>query len=338
MIDGILPSIDNLLETDLETLAQESVRLTRQRFGHTIQLYAPLYLSSECVNHCTYCGFSTHNRSIPRRTLSPEEIRTESRALASQGIRHVLLVAGEHPKHVSVPYLESCVRAARPLFSSLSLEVAPLTTEEYRPLVEAGASGLVVYQETYDREAYRTLHLAGPKKNYDDRLETALRGARAGMRTVGLGFLLGLAPWKQEWISLMEHARQVQSQAWQCQLAFSFPRLRAAEGVQGPRHPVSDAELTRLICLTRIQFPESMIVLSTRESPALRDALAPLGVTQMSAGSRTMPGGYALGQEELEQFEVSDERSVHEVREALRSIGLEAVDKDWERDLVGPVR
>lgn len=341
---------------DLEALAQESRSLTLQNFGRTMRLFAPLYLSNECINNCRYCGFSRDN-PILRVTLSPEQVITEGSYLAREGFRHVLLVAGEHPKFVSRNYLADCVRGLAPSFSSISIEVGPLDVSDYLSLVEAGAEGLVVYQETYDRETYAEMHTSGPKRNFEWRLDCAERGYRSGFRRLGVGALFGLAPWEQEAVRLAAHIEYLLKHCWQAQITVSLPRLRPSAGEFRPPFAMSDDELARLICAFRITFPQVGIVLSTRERAALRDVLISLGVTMMSAGSHTEPGGYTGqgasslhrtvrgrivapefqdGEDMLAtgQFEISDGRSAAEVAAVLRGRGLEPVWKDWDSALL----
>jgi 2-iminoacetate synthase len=285
----------------LETLSQRSHRLTQQRFGKVIRLFAPLYLSNECINNCQYCGFSRDN-AILRVTLSLEEVRREAKALQEQGFRNVLLVAGEHPKFVSPAYLADCVRALHEEIPSVSLEVGPLETADYRPLVTAGADGLVVYQETYDRSVYAQMHTAGPKRNFDWRLETPERAYAAGFRRLGISPLYGLADWRFEAISVAAHADYLLRNCWKAQVTISLPRLRPCAGEFQPLTHMSDRDLTQLVCAFRIMFPDAGLVLSTREPSRLRDGLVPLGITMMSAGSHTEPGGYTgAGREKLHQ-------------------------------------
>ena len=343
-------------DAELETLAQEAHALTLKNFGRTMRLFAPLYLSNECINNCRYCGFSRDN-PILRVTLNLEQVVAEGRHLAAEGFRHVLLVAGEHPKFVSQTYLANCVRALAPDFSSISIEVGPMETADYLPIVEAGAEGLVVYQETYDRETYADLHTAGPKRDFNWRLDCAQRGYAAGFRRLGIGALFGLCRWQEEALALAAHTEYLLKHCWQAQLTVSLPRLRPAAGEFHPPFSMTDRELAQLICAFRITFPEVGIVLSTRERAALRDALAPLGVTMMSAGSHTEPGGYThQGTDELHrtvrgrivapefengeamvaagQFEISDGRSPAEVATALRRRGFDPVWKDWDAALL----
>lgn len=303
--------------------------LTRQRFGKTIQLYAPLYLSNECIDICRYCGFSLENK-IPRKTLSVEEVLKEAGFLIGEGFRHLLLVSGEHPAHVSVDYLEEVVRRLKPCLASLSIEVAPFKEADYRRLIEAGLDGVVIYQETYDREVYASFHLAGPKKSYEKRLAAPEEAAKAGIPKLGIGILLGLSDWRRDAEALITHVKDLRRRYWQTEFTVSLPRLRPSASDFTPPYPVSDEEFVELVVTLRLTLPEVGIVLSTRESPELRDQLIGLGITQMSAGSKTEPGGYLNPKKELEQFEIEDHRSVSEVVKAIEEKGYEPVWKDWE--------
>jgi 2-iminoacetate synthase len=354
----------------LGELSSRSRKLTLQRFGKVVRLFAPLYVSNECINNCSYCGFSRDN-SILRVTLSVDEVVREACALREQGFRNILLVAGEHPKFVSNNYLRDCVAALHRETPSISLEVGPMETEEYLPLVDAGADGLVVYQETYDRNVYSEVHTAGPKKNFDWRLETPERAYAAGFRRLGISALYGLADWRYEAICVAAHARYLLRHCWKAQLTISLPRLRPCAGEFQPLTTMSDRDLAQLICAFRVMFPDVGLVLSTREPARLRDGLIPLGVTLMSAGSHTEPGGYTgAGREKLHhtvrgrmielppshgingggasewangnrratnatgQFEVSDDRSPQEIASLLQKLGYEPVWKDWDAALV----
>jgi 2-iminoacetate synthase len=344
-------------DVDLEAMAQTSRAFTWQNFGRTMRLFAPLYLSNECINNCRYCGFSRDN-PILRVTLNVDEVVAEARHLSRVGFRQVLLVAGEHPKFVSPGYLSDCVRALAPDFPSIAIEVGPMETNEYSPIVEAGAEGLVVYQETYNRGVYAELHTAGPKRDFDWRLDCPERGYEAGFRRIGIGALFGLWRWQDEAVALAAHLEYLFKRCWQAQISVSLPRLRPAAGGFRPLFSMSDRELAQLLCALRISFPQVAIVLSTRERAMFRDALVSLGVTMMSAGSHTEPGGYTRqgaehlhqtvhgrivapefqnGEDQLAtgQFEISDERSPEEIADVLRRRGLEPVWKDWDQTLSG---
>jgi len=346
----------------LETMGRRAHLMTQQRFGKTIRLFAPLYLSNECVNNCSYCGFSRDN-PILRVTLSLDEVRREAAELKAQDFRNLLLVAGEHPKFVSNNYLRDCIAALHADWPSISLEIGPMETADYAPFVAAGADGLVVYQETYDRRVYAEMHTAGPKRNFDWRLETPERAYAAGFRRLGISPLYGLADWRLEALSVAAHADYLLRHCWKAAVTISLPRLRPCAGEFQPLTQMSDRELAQLVCAFRIMFPDVGIVLSTRETPKLRDGLIPLGVTMMSAGSHTEPGGYTgAGKENIHhtergiikelasgasewapangnatnatgQFEIADDRSPDEVAELIRKLGYEPVWKDWDAAL-----
>lgn len=313
----------------LEEMAARAHRLTLRRFGKNILMYAPLYISNLCTNGCRYCGFSASNL-VPRRTLTLDEVWTEAKVLYDLGFRHILLVTGESPKAVDNDYLAACVRRIQPLFSSISIEVYPMETAGYRQMVEAGVDGLTVYQETYNRTLYEEMHPFGKKRDYDFRLFTPERGGAAGLRRIGLGFLLGLGEFRSEAFFLGLHALHLSRHYWRTQVSVSFPRIRPADGGFQPLHPVSDRHFVQLLCTLRLLLPDAGLVLSTRESAALRNNLLPLGITQMSAGSCTAPGGYADKDLSTQQFAIDDDRSPEEVCRLIRASGYEAVWKDWD--------
>jgi 2-iminoacetate synthase len=313
----------------IEEIATLAHRATVERFGKTMQMYAPLYLSNECVCTCTYCGFSM-GLDIRRKTLRIDEVAREGRALAERGFRNILLVSAEHPKHVAPAYVAQCVRETKRYVSYVGLEIAAAQEADYRYYAEAGCDGIVLYQETYDPDVYSSHHLGGPKMRYAWRMDALERAARGGIRHLGLGALLGLADWRFEALALLAHARWLERQYWRTQINISFPRINPAEGGYSPARPVGDAEFTQLLCLFRLALPTAGIALSTRETPRLRDRLAPLGVTHMSAGSSTEPGGYERPGEAGRQFELEDMRTPAEVADRLRTLGYEPVFKDWE--------
>lgn len=347
--------LEPLADARLSTLAEESAAVTRKHFGRAIRLFAPLYVSNECINNCAYCGFSRDN-AILRVTLDVAAVQREARHLVAEGFRNILLVAGEHPKFVSNGYLEQCVRALAPEVPSIALEVAPMEADEYATLVRAGAEGLIVYQETYDREAYTRLHTAGPKRDYDWRIACPERAYEGGFRRIGIGALLGLSDWRAEALALAAHLDHLLRRCWKAQFTVSLPRLRPCAGGYQPTHPVGDREFIQLLCAFRVCFPQVGLVLSTREPALLRDALLPLGITMMSAGSHTEPGGYTgQGKDDLHltvrgrivepdiaaesatgQFEISDERSPAQIAALLRARGFDPVWKDWDAAILTP--
>ena len=346
----------------LEHMGRRSHAMTQQRFGKVIRMFAPLYLSNECINNCQYCGFSRDN-PILRVTLSLDEVKREAQAIRAQGFRNLLLVAGEHPKFVSNQYLRGCIAALHPDWPGISLEVGPMETADYQPLVAAGADGLVVYQESYDRKVYADMHTAGPKRNFDWRLETPERACAAGFRRLGISPLYGLADWRYEAISVAAHADYLLRNCWKAALTISTVRIRPCAGEFQPLTHMTDRDLAQLVCALRLMFPDVGLALSTRESPKLRNGLIPLGVTLMSAGSHTEPGGYTgAGKEKIHhtergrivelasgasewapqqdqatnatgQFQIADERSSQEVADLIRKLGYEPVWKDWDAAL-----
>jgi 2-iminoacetate synthase len=325
----------------LEEMAQLSHRLTQKRFGKVIQLYIPLYLSNECQNICTYCGFSYDNK-IRRRTLSPGELLTEAKAIRGMGYEHVLLVSGEANHTVGVDYFVKALEIVRQHFSHISMEVQPLDREDYSRLMEHGLNTVLVYQETYNREDYRLHHLKGKKSNFGYRLGTPDRLGEAGIHKIGLGVLIGLEDWRTDsWFTAL-HLQYLERRYWKTKYSLSFPRLRPFEGEERvrpyglqPKVEMSDRELIQLICAYRLLDGEVELSLSTRESSVFRDHAIRLGITAMSAGSKTNPGGYVVDPESLEQFEIDDDRSPADIAEMIRRQGYEAVWKDWDPVLQG---
>ena len=321
----------------LESLAAEANKLSRRHFGRTVGLYAPLYLSNVCTGSCAYCWFSaTAGGQLRRVTLGEQEIRAECEALAARGLRQVLLVSGEAPAVVDLPYLERAVTLARAFFPAVSIEVQALGESEYRCLCAAGIEGVTLYMETYDRETYRRVHLRGGKANFERRLMAVELAGRAGVRTLTIGALLGLAPWRAEAFRLALHARHLEKTCWQSAVAIAFPRLRHVPGGFSIPAPVEDADLVQMILALRLVLPDAGFAVSTRERAQFRDHLIPLGVTRMSAGSSTRPGGYAAaGEETLSQFDIEDRRSPAEVAAAIARLGYDPVWKDFDRAFVG---
>lgn len=313
----------------LEPMARTAKKLTRQHFGNVMQMYAPLYLSDYCVNQCTYCGFRAgglHSRT----RLGPEDILREGRHLHDIGYRNVLLLTGESRRYSGIDYLEEALNILGPLFPMMGLEVYPLETAEYQRLTQAGAESLSLYQETYDRTLYSQIHPGGPKSDFNWRLEGPERGCQGGMGSVNLGVLLGLGDWRQDVLTLALHGRWLQRHYPQVQIGFSLPRMRpAADSLFSP-HAVSDRDFVQALLALRLWMPQGDLTLSTREPALLRDSLASLGITRMSAGSSTRVGGYTDPQGTAEdQFEISDGRTLKEMRNVLQRKGLEPVTQDW---------
>lgn len=317
----------------LEQMAQLSHQITRKRFGNTIQMYVPLYLSNECQNICTYCGFSFDNK-IKRRTLSTTEILKEAAEIKCMGYDHVLLVTGEANQTVGVSYLKEAINILQPHFSHISIEVQPLEEEEYSMLIKEGLNTVLVYQETYHKEDYKLHHPKGKKSNFDYRIETPDRLGKSGIYKMGLGVLIGLEDWRTDSFFTAMHLDYLEKKYWQTKYSISFPRLRPFSGGLEPKVNMSDRELVQLICAYRIFNEEVELSISTRESEKFRDNIIKLGITSMSAGSKTNPGGYSLELESLEQFEINDERSPAEISRMIKQQGYEPVWKDWDKTFI----
>jgi len=329
--DRLLTLIAPAAQAYLEDMANVAHQLTVQRFGKTISLYAPLYVSSYCCNQCLYCGFNCSNQ-YERCRLSIEEAVQEARLIREEGFTDLLLVSSEDREFITVDYLCELAQRLGGLFSSLSLEIHQLETHEYRSLFEAGIDGVTLYQETYDPKIYARYHVKGPKADFNRRLRAFDSFGQAGMRKLGLGVLLGLTDWRLETLALGMHGHYLMKQYWRSQISFSFPRLRPANEVQAQQfdHLMADQDLVQMLLALRLCFADAGLVISTRESARLRDALVPLGITKMSAGSKTNPGGYGQTDETLEQFSIDDDRSPAKIADMLRQLGMEPVWKDWD--------
>ncbi|HHY0467679.1 TPA: 2-iminoacetate synthase ThiH [Vibrio parahaemolyticus] len=320
-------------EPYLEQMAKLSYSLTRKRFGNTMSLYIPLYLSNLCANACTYCGFSMENR-IKRRTLNRDEVEAEIDAIKRMKFDSVLLVTGEHETKVGMKYFREMVPIIKQRFNYLAMEVQPLNQDEYAELKTLGLDAVMVYQETYHPKTYAQHHWRGNKMDFRYRLETPDRLAKAGIDKIGIGALIGLEEWRTDCFFAAAHLDYLERTYWQSRYSISFPRLRPcagnapASGLQ-PKSVMTDKQLVQLICAYRLFNPEVELSLSTRESPQFRDNVLPLGITSMSAASKTQPGGYATEEVELEQFEISDERSAASVEDMIRAKGFDPVWRDW---------
>jgi 2-iminoacetate synthase len=333
-VDDFMALVSPAAKPFIERMAVMSRRYTRRRFGNVMQLYVPLYLTNSCTNHCVYCGFNRNN-NIPRIILSDDQILREVEAIRQLGdFKHILLVTGENPREAGAEYIENAVRLVRPYFPSVSIEVQPLKEEAYSRLTAAGMHGVYCYQETYNRERYRVYHPKGMKSKFDWRLEGFDRMGRAGVHRIGLGVLIGLEDWRTDAAMMALHLRYLQKTYWQTGYAISFPRMRPHEGAAfRPNVVMSDGELAQLIFAFRIFDHDVELTLSTREESRFRDRMIPLGITALSAGSKTDPGGYAVYKKELEQFAINDNRHPAEVSAAIRSQGYEPVWKNWDASL-----
>jgi len=327
--DDLMALLSPAAEDELETMARISRELTLKRFGKTISMYIPLYVSNECVNSCVYCGFNHHNQ-MHRSTLSLQQIRQEAKHINDRGFRHILMVTGEHPVKAGFPYLRQALDQLKRIFPLVSMEVQPLKLEEYQTLAREGLNTVYIYQETYHQENYATYHPAGPKADFKYRLEAPERLGKAGIHKAGLGVLLGLEDWRTDSFLTGMHLRYLQKHYWRTNYSVSFPRLRPFEGSFHPNYPVSDRQMVQLIIAYRIFDEDIELALSTRESPYFRDHAFQLGITSMSAGSSTQPGGYSQTTDGLEQFQVADHRPPDEIAAMLKNKGYEAVWKNWD--------
>lgn len=321
----------------LEEMATRSQAITRRRFGKTISMYIPLYITNACTNSCVYCGFNRHNK-FDRVVLTMEQIEDECKAIKELApFDNLLIVTGEHPKIAGVDYLENALRVCRPYFNNLSIEVMPLPAEDYARLTRSGLNGVVCFQETYHRDNYKLYHPAGPKSNFEWRVNGFDRMGMAGLHKIGMGVLIGLEEWRTDVTMMARHLKYLKNRYWSTRFSVNFPRMRPSEGHFQPKTVMSDRELAQAVFAFRIFDPDVDISFSTRETPDYRDNMLSLGVTSMSAGSKTDPGGYHTYPQALEQFTVSDERTPEEVAEAIKARGYQPVWKDWDRSFDEPI-
>lgn len=328
-LSSLLALLSPAAEPYIETMAQRSVVLTRQRFGANIGLYLPLYLSNLCANECDYCGFSMNNK-FKRKTLNEQELKVEMNIIKGRGFDSILLVSGEHETKVGIAYFKQMLPLVKQQFSYVAMEVQPMEEDHYRELVTLGLDAVMIYQETYQPETYANHHFRGKKQDFSYRLSTPDRIAAAGVDKIGLGVLLGLDDWRLDALMMGFHLDYLERHYWRTRFSISLPRLRPCTGGVIPKVMLTDLGLVQMICAFRLFNPQLDISLSTRESPKLRDNLLPLGITQISAGSSTQPGGYQAFDSQLEQFEINDERSVEQVIRQIQLRGLNPVFKDWE--------
>lgn len=315
----------------LETMARLSKKYTEERFGKTISMFVPLYITNSCTNSCVYCGFHISN-PMPRTILTEEEIVNEYKAIKKLApFENLLLVTGENPAKAGVPYIARALDLAKPYFSNLKIEVMPLKAEEYAELKEHGMNGVICFQETYHKANYNIYHPRGMKSRFEWRVNGFDRMGAAGVHKIGMGVLIGLEDWRTDITMMARHLRYLRRNYWKTRYSVNFPRMCPAEGGYQPKVVMSDRELAQVTMAFRLFDADVDISYSTREDPVFRRNMMRLGVTSMSAGSRTEPGGYAAAGHELEQFTVTDSRSPHAVAEEIRQMGYEPVWKDWDR-------
>lgn len=330
-IDDFMALISPAAAPYLERMAAMSRALTQKRFGKVISMYIPMYITNSCTNSCVYCGFNCHNK-FARVILTPEQIETECRAIRRLGpFENLLLVTGENPRAAGTDYLEQALRVCRPYFNNLTIEVMPLSAEDYERLTHSGLNGVVCFQETYHRERYKVYHPAGMKSNFEWRVNGFDRMGQAGVHKIGMGVLIGLEDWRTDVTMMARHLQYLRKRYWRTRYSVNFPRMRPSETGYQPNVVMTDRELAQLTFAFRIFDEDVDISVSTRECPEFRNHIATLGATSMSAGSKTEPGGYETYPQALEQFAVSDERTPAEVADALRKAGCEVVWKDWDK-------
>ncbi len=330
-IDDFMALVSPAAAAYLEPMAQLSRRYTQERFGKTISMYVPLYITNSCINHCVYCGFN-HNNPIARIILRDEEIVNECKAIRELApFENLLIVTGENPRDAGVDYIENALRLARPYFNNLTIEVMPLKTEDYARLTHSGLNGVVCFQETYNRERYNVYHPKGMKANFEWRVNGFDRMGQAGVHKIGMGILIGLEDWRTDVTMMARHLQYLRKRYWKTRYSVNFPRMCPSEGHFTPNVIMSDKELAQLTFAYRIFDHDVDLSFSTRETPWFRNHIATLGATSMSAGSKTDPGGYYTYPSSLAQFDVTDPRTPHEVADDIRALGYEVVWKDWDK-------
>lgn len=330
-VDDFMALISPAAAPYLEQMAALSRMYTRSRFGKTMSMYIPMYITNSCTNSCVYCGFNRHNQ-FPRVILTPEQIEDECKAIRRLGpFENILLVTGENPRAAGTDYLEKALEVCRPYFNNLTIEVMPLSAEDYARLGRAGLNGVVCFQETYNRANYKKYHPAGMKSNFEWRVNGFDRMGQAGLHKIGMGVLIGLEDWRTDVTMMAIHLQYLRKNYWRTRYSVNIPRMRPSEGHFQPNVVMSDRELAQLTFAFRIFDHDVDISFSTRERPDFRNHIATLGATSMSAGSKTDPGGYFTYPQSLEQFSVSDERTPAQVEADLRAAGCDVVWKDWDK-------
>lgn len=312
----------------LEDLAVRASGEHLKHFGKAVILYTPLYISNYCVNQCVYCSYNVKNK-IQRHKLTLEEIEIEAIAISNTGLKHILLLTGESESDTPIEYITSSINILKKYFDSISIEIYPLTIEDYRKVIDAGVDGLTIYQEVYDENIYKSVHPCGPKSDYDFRLDAPERAARAGIYNINIGALLGLNNWKEEVFKLGIHTKYLQDKYPEANYNISLPRIKPFIGQEFVSMDITDENLVQIILALKLYLPSVGLTLSTRESKELRDNLLHLGFSKMSAGVSTSVGGHAASEKGDQQFEISDHRTVEEMKEMLLEKGFQPVFKDW---------
>lgn len=317
-------------EEILEEMAREARRLSLQYFGKTILIYTPMYISNYCINKCSYCGYNVENK-IFRKKLNKEEIKREGEAILKKGFKDILILTGESEYHTPVDYIEESIKILRDKFPAITIEVYPMTEKGYKRIVEAGAYGLTVYQETYNEKVYDKIHISGPKKNYKFRLDALERGAKAGMRSIGIGALLGLSDFRIDAFFTAMHGKYLRDKFPHLDISYSIPRIRPCKGGLEDLIYVSNKNLVQVLLTYKLFDPQGGINISTREDIEFRKNLIPLGVNKLSAGVSTFVGGHTLEEKGDSQFFIKDESSVEEVKKIIKDMGYQPIFKDWHR-------
>lgn len=331
-VDDFMALVSPAAAPYLEQMARLSRKYTEERFGRTMSMFIPLYITNSCSNSCVYCGFHRSN-PMARTILTAEQIEDECKAIKKLApFENILLVTGENPAKAGVKYLAKAIEVAKKYFSNIKIEVMPLKAEDYLELTKHGLNGVICFQETYHRENYKIYHPAGMKSNFEWRVNGFDRMGQAGVHSIGMGALLGLEKeWRTDVVMMAYHLRYLQKHYWRTKYSVNFPRMRPAqnEGFQ-PNCFVNDRELAQVTFAMRIFDHDVDISYSTREPQFIRDNMCTLGVTTMSAESKVNPGGYYTYPQALEQFSVSDDRTAAEIDRRLRELGREPVWKDWD--------
>lgn len=329
-VEDFMALISPAAEPYLVQMGQLSHERTLKRFGKTISMYIPMYVSNACTNFCVYCGFN-HSNDLERTTLTMDQVEAECKAIKKLGpFENLLIVSGEFPSLNGVDYLEKVLEVCRPYFANLTIEVMPMKTDHYRRLTQKGLNGVVCFQETYNAARYGVYHPKGMKSFFEWRVNGFDRMGQAGVHKIGMGVLIGLEDWRTDVTMMARHVEYLRRNYWKTRLSVNFPRMCPAEGGYQPSVIMSDRELAQVTFAFRLFDNDVDISYSTRYEPKFRAGMMPLGVTSMSAGSKTEPGGYASTPDALEQFHTSDSRSPHEVAAEISQLGYEPVWKDWD--------